>query len=144
MKPRWYFILGSLGVFVGLMGIAIVSTFLVSLIAFSLRAHGPMGDQRFQQLLQGFPWWALGVALGGIVSGVFLLKKFDFSYKKNFPIIILIFIGSILIAGFAIDYLGLDSLWSRGRVMRGLYQQYDRSLQRRGQGNMQFFNNFER
>jgi hypothetical protein len=124
MRPKWYFVLGTFGMVIGLAGLVIVSVFLISLISFSLRTHGPMGDIRYQQLLASFPWWAPIVALVGIVGGLFLLKKFDFSYKKNFLMIIILFIGSIIVAGWAIDYLGIDSLWARGGMMRGLYQNY--------------------
>lgn len=122
MKPRWYFILGTFGMTFGLAGLVIVSVFLISLVSFSLRTHGPMGDIRYQQLLASFPWWAPMVALVGIVGGLLLLKKFDFSYKNNFLMIVVIFIASIIIAGLAIDLLGIDSSWSQGGMMRGLYQ----------------------
>jgi len=101
-----------------------------------------MGDVRYQQLLASFPWWAPIIALIGILGGVFLLKKFDFSYKKNFLMIIIIFIGSVVIAGLVIDYLGIDSLWARGGMMRGIYQQYGGNYQRRGQGRGWMQNNF--
>jgi len=142
MKPKMYFILGTLGMITGVVGLAIVSVFLISLVSFSLRTHGPMGDVRYQQLLASFPWWAPIIALIGILGGVFLLKKFDFSYKKNFLMIIIIFIGSVVIAGLAIDYLGIDSLWARGGMMRGIYQQYGGNYQRRGQGRGWMQNNF--
>ena len=149
MKPRWYFVLGTLGMILGLASLAVVSVFLISLVSFSLRTHGPMGDIRYQQLLASFPWWAPVIALVGILGGVLLLKKFDLSYKKNFLIIIVIFVGSILIAGLAIDYLGIDSLWARGGMMRGFYHQYDGGY-RYGQGGIptrdhgrgQFLNNY--
>lgn len=138
MKPRWYFMLGTFGMTVGLVCLAIVSVFLVSLASFSLRTHGPMGDVRYQQILASFPWWAPVIALVGITGGIFLLKKFDFSYKNNFLIIIIIFVGSIIITGVAIDYLGIDSLWTRGGMMRGLYQQYGGNFQHYGQGKWRF------
>ncbi|OGD08682.1 hypothetical protein A2397_04690 [Candidatus Amesbacteria bacterium RIFOXYB1_FULL_44_23] len=125
MKPRWYFLLGSLGMLVGLVSFSIVTVFLISLVSFSLRTHGPMGEIRYQQLLAGFPWWAVGLSFIGLIGGVFLLKKYDFSYQKNFALIILAFVGSIILAGLAIDYLNLNSLWSKGGIMRGLYQRYD-------------------
>ena len=134
MKPRWYFVLGTLGMITGLAGLAIVSVFLISLVSFSLRTHGPMGDIRYQQILASFPWWAPVIALVGIIGGLLLLKKFDFSYKKNFLMIIIIFVGSVIIVGLAIDYLGIDSMWARGGMMRGLYQQYGGNYQHRGLG----------
>lgn len=143
MKPRWYFILGTLGMTIGLIGLMIVSVFLISLVSFSLRTHGPMGEIRYQQLLASFPWWAPLIALIGIFGGLLLLKKLDFFYKQNFFIIIIVFVGSIIIAGLTIDRLGVDHLWSEGRIMRGLYQQYSRNYQHWGQGRGRIINNFE-
>jgi hypothetical protein len=134
MKPKMYFILGTLGLITGVVGLAIVSVFLISLVSFSLRTHGPMGDIRYQQMLASFPWWAPMIALVGIIGGVFLLNKFDFSYKKNFPVIIIIFIASIIIAGWAIDYLGVDSLWAKRGMMQRLYQPSGEYFPHRGQG----------
>jgi len=132
MKPRWYFLLGSAGLIVGFVGLAVMSVFLVSLITFSLRSHGPMAAVRYQQLLSVFPWWAPITALIGLAAGIFLLKKFDFSYKKNFLLVVTVFIGSIILAGFVINYLGIDNLWVRRGMMRRFYQQYDGSFNRPG------------
>lgn len=123
MKPAWYFVLGSIAVIVALVGLTILSVFLVSLISFSLRTHGPMGELRFQQMLTSFPWWALILGIVGLVTAVLFLRKYDFSYRKNFFAIIFVFILSILLSGWLIDYLGVDSMWAQRGMMRKLYQQ---------------------
>ena len=56
-----------------------------------------------------------------------MLKKYDFSYKKNFHLIIIGIITSIIIAGLFIDYLGLNDVWSHQGIMRRLYQQSENS-----------------
>jgi len=123
MKPRWYFALGSIAMVAGLAGLTIASVFLMGLISFSLRTHGPMGSIRLQVMLNNFPLWAVALAIVGIGIGIWMLKKYDFSYKKNFPFIVIGFILSIIIAGYIIDSLGInESLRRRGR-MRMLYQQ---------------------
>lgn len=134
MKPKWYFLLGSFALVGGFLGITIVLIFLMSLITFSLRTHGPMGAIRYEQLLSSFPWWAPIVAIAGIGLGVWLLKKYDFSYKKNFLLIIVSFISVILLAGWLINYLGLDNVWMKRGPMKGLYQQYDGGGMMRGPG----------
>lgn len=122
MKPRWYFIVGSIAMIGGLIGSIIATIFLVSIIAFSLRTHGPMGPIRFQLLLSNFPWRAPVLAIAGLVSGIWFLKQYDFSYKKNFIYIIILFIITILLSGWLMDYAGISASWSRGRSMRGFYQ----------------------
>jgi hypothetical protein len=128
MKPKWYFLVGSIAMTIGLFGTIILSVFLVSLISFSLRSHGPMGQIRFQQMLANFPWWAPIVAVAGLVLGIWLLHKYDFSYKKNFAYIAIIFITVIILSGWLIDYLGIDLMWAGRGPMRRFYQQYHRVI----------------
>jgi hypothetical protein len=123
MKPKWYFVVGSLAMAIGLFGSAIISVFLVSLISFSLRTHGPMGEVRYQQIISSFPWWAPIIAVAGLVLGIWLLHKYDFSYKKNFFFIIFAFIAAVILSGWLVDYSGIDILWSRQGPMRRFYQQ---------------------
>jgi len=124
IKPKWYFWFGSLSVFVALVGLTIISIFLISLITFSLKTHGPMGTVRYQQIISNFPWWAPILVIIGLITGIILLKKYDFSYKKNFLFIILIFISAIFTAGVLINILGFDNLWIKKGPMRKFYQQY--------------------
>jgi hypothetical protein len=124
MKPRWYFVLGTTLSILGLALLSVVSIFLVNVMICSLRIHGSMGQWKLQVMLDSFPLWMPIFAILGVVVGVFILKKYDFSYKKNFLAIIAGFIFSIIIAGFLIDLLGLNDVWSRrGGVMRQFYQQ---------------------
>lgn len=123
MKPRWYFVVGSLALMIGLVASIIASVFLVSIIVFSLRTHGPMGAVRFQLLISSFPWWAPVLAVFGLASGVWFLKQYDVSYKKNFPMIVLSLIFAVLLSGWLMDATGMTTFWSRQGPMRRLYQQ---------------------
>ena len=127
MRPKWMFVAGTIALILGVVGAYVLSVFLVSLISFSLRSHGPMGIIRYQELLSSFPVWAVGLALVGLVFGSLLLKKFEFSYKNNFWFVVLMFIVAVLISGWLSDYLGIDKVWSKQGQMRRLYQQYDGS-----------------
>ena len=125
MKPRWYFVMGSLLTMAGLIGFSIGAVFLTNLTLFLLRRHGPMGQWRLQQLLTSFPLWVPVFAVFGIVLGIWMLRKYDFSYKKNFWLIALGFIVSIVIAAYIIDYAGFNDIWSRQGPMRRFYQQFE-------------------
>ncbi len=140
MKPKWYFVLGSIFMTLGVIGSAVITMFLVSLISFSLKTHGPMGEIRYQQLLSSFPWWAPVLATVGLGFGILLLRTYDFSYKKNFLFIVTVFIVAIISSGLFLDYLGLDKIWSQQGPMRGLYQRYDGGW-RGGLGNGRIKNN---
>lgn len=126
MRPKWFFVLGSIALIAGVFGTFLMSSFLISLVSFSLRTHGPMGKYRFYELLTSFPWWALIFAVFGFVLGIWLLKKFDFSYKKNFVYIILIIAVAIVASGMITDKLELDRVWTtKEGIMKKMYQRYD-------------------
>lgn len=125
MKPKWYFIMGSLAMVAGLVGLSILSIFFVNIIAFSLRTHGPMGAIRYQQQLLSFPWWAAVLVIIGLGFGIWTLKKYDFSYRKNFLLVMLGFVIAIIISGVLIDYIGVNTFLSRQRQMKRFYQQIE-------------------
>jgi len=125
MKPRWRFVLGSFAMLAGLIGLAILSVFIISLISFSLRSHGPMGAIHFEQLVSTFPWGASLLAIVGIGFSVWLFKKYDFSYKTNFLLFIGGFVLTILFVGWLINYTGLDEAWRHRGPMKEFYQRYD-------------------
>jgi len=125
MKPRWYFILGSFFMMCGLVGFSVGAVFLTNLMLFLLRKHGPMGQWRLQILLDSFPWWIPVLAVVGMGAGILMLKKYDFSYRKNFIFIVFCFVISIIVSAFLIDSLGFNEMWSRG-PMRRFYQQIEK------------------
>ena len=124
MKPKSYFILGSLFTFVGLIASVISSVFLISIISFLLKAHGPMAGYRLSLMISSFPWWIPVLAIVGLIFGIWNLLKYDFSYKTNIWIIIIGFIAAVIIAGWAIDRVGLDNIWLNQGPMRGVMRQY--------------------
>lgn len=123
MKPRWYFILGSFLTGTGLIGLSIGAIFLTNLTFFLLRQHGQMGNLRLQIMVETFPWWIPTLAALSIGIGIFFLKKFDFSYKKNFPIIVTAFVAAIVLAAGIISITGINDTWFGQGRMRRLYQQ---------------------
>jgi hypothetical protein len=124
MRPKIYYFFGSLIIFIGLVFSVISSVFLVSLTRFSLRTHGPMGQLRLEQFLSSFPWWAPIFAIIGLITGILIMRKYDFSYKYNFPMLIVGFIFAVVIAGWTIDYLNLDTVWFQQGPMRSIMRQY--------------------
>jgi magnesium-transporting ATPase (P-type) len=125
MRPKLYFIIGSLMTFIGLISTMIVSTFLVGLVSFSLRSHGPMGQYRFDQMMANFPWLTLILAIFGLVLGIWLIRQYDFSYKIKPWLLIIIFILTIIISGFVIDIIGLNNNLSKQGPMRGMMKKYN-------------------
>lgn len=122
MKPRWYFVTGAVLSIVGLVSLCVIAIFLTNVSMFLLRQHGPKGQWRLQQILDSFPLWVPVVAIVGIVLGVWMLKQYDFSYRKNFWLIILAFILSIILTAYFLDYTGLDNIWMRQGPMMRFYE----------------------
>ncbi len=115
MRPRVYFVMGYILAIFGAVFSFVTAIFFIGLTRFALRAHGPMAGQRLDQILSSFSWWIPALAVLGIVSGVYILKKYDFSYKINFKLFIIGLLASMIIAGYVIDLTGLnDSLARRG------------------------------
>ena len=128
MKPRWYFVLGSVLSVVGLVGFGIIATFLTNLTIFLLRQHGPNSQWRLQYILDSFPLWVPVLAVVGTGLGIWMLKKYDFSYKKNFLFISLAIITAIALTAFLLNYTGLDNIWMKRGPMRRFYQQNTNSM----------------
>ena len=124
MRPRVYFIAGSLLTFSGLIASVVTSVFLVGLMRFSLRSHGPMGEYRVDQLLSSFSWWVPVFATLGLFVGVWLLRQYDFSYKINYKVMIVGFIATVIMAGWVIDMMGLNDTLLRRGPMQGVMRQY--------------------
>ncbi len=122
MKPKVYFFFGSLLTFIALIGSTITTIFFTNIIFFLLKTHGLGGQFRLQQMINNFPWWIILITILGFISGIYLLKKYDFSYKKNFLLIILGFFSAVIIAAWLINYLGLNETWSRKGPMKKFYQ----------------------
>lgn len=125
MKPKWYFVVGSVVGWLSLVGISIGLIYLTNLTFFLLRKHGPMGQWRLEAIIENFPWWIIPLGMLGVLVSVWLLKKYDYSYKKNFPLIIFGFVLSIVVAAFVVDKTGLNEAWFQRGAMRKFYQQIE-------------------
>jgi magnesium-transporting ATPase (P-type) len=123
MKPKSYFILGSIITLIGLVSTVIVSAFSVGLISFSLR-HGPNSQHRFDQILANFPWWTLILAILGLTLGIWLIRQYNFSYKIKPWLIIAGFVLAIIIGGYIIDITGVNDVISRRGPMKGIMRNY--------------------
>jgi len=124
MRPRMYFVIGSLLTFTGSVASILTSVFLVGLMRFSFRSHGPMGEYRLNQLLSSFPWWTAVIAMMGLIIGIWLLRRYDFFYKISFRVIIVGVVSAIIVAGLLIDMTGLNDVLLRRGPMQGIMRQY--------------------
>ena len=123
MKPRWYFVIGSLLMGSGLVGLSIGLVYAFNLTFFLFRSHGPMGEWRLQQLLASFPWWVPVLAGGSSLVGIWLLKKYDFSYRKNFWGVVLGLLLVFAVTAYVLDVSGLSDQWFKRGGMRRIQRE---------------------
>lgn len=111
MRPRAYFIAGSVLLGAGLVATLLVAVFFVGVIIFRLRVNGAFtylnGPGGFAPFIDNIPWVPLVIALVGIGGGILIMKKFEFSYKHAFLGIAGGAILSIGVLGIVIDTAGL-------------------------------------
>ena len=124
MRPRMYFVLGSVLAFIGLVSSVVLSIYMVGLMRFLLRSHGPMGSVRLDEMLSNFPWWAPVLALVGLITGTWLMQRYDFSFKVGFRVLIIGFVFAVIAGGILVDSLGLNDVLMERGPMREMMRQY--------------------
>lgn len=119
MRPKIYFVIGSILTFFGLVASIITSIFAIGLIKFFLRSNGVL-SHKLDRIFSIFPWWIFILAILGLVIGILLIRKYDFSYKIDFKKAIILTILAIIISGWLVDTLGFNDLLVRKGLMRGV------------------------
>lgn len=113
MRPRWYFLIGSIVFGGGLILLLITSVILVDYVAFRLRTHGPFGYLLFgpyglKPFLVTFPFVPLVLSIIAIGMGIYLFRRYDLSYKTNFTAISIAILIATVGGGFVLDFVGVN------------------------------------
>ncbi len=129
MRPRLYFVGGSILLGLGLAGAIITSTFFLNLFVFHLRVRGPLaylqlGPPGVLIFMTTFPWAILLVSVVGIAAGLTLLKRYEFSYKKNFLVLAIVLIVVIAVLGFLLERVGFNERVAPHPPLRRFYRGY--------------------
>src|SRR3989339_821244 len=82
--------------------------------------QGP-GTGRINMMLESFPLWVPLLAVAFVILGILVLKRYDFSYKKNFPLVAGTLVAAIILSALIINLSGLNDIWSKRGPMRRLY-----------------------
>jgi hypothetical protein len=85
IKPKIYFIVGSVSLGVGIGLIFAITTWFITLQIYKFRAHNLLdflryGKLGFYTVLNNFPWTEAFISVLLLATGVYLLKKYDISY----------------------------------------------------------------
>ena len=128
MKPKTYFIFGSLLLGIGAAGFILVAIFFANLITFRLRVSQPQdflwfGPSGLRPFIVNFPWQAVLLALLGIGGGLLLIRRSEFSYKKGFWLIALAILFTVGLTGLAVDRTGVNEKLCQSPAFTHLYQE---------------------
>lgn len=123
MRPRLYFLAGSVLSLFGLLGSSIVLVFALYLTRFALTHPGPGAERKLTLLLTSLPWYIPALALTSLLAGLLLLRRYDFSYKKNFGYILAILLAGLWLGSSALQHSRIEEFLTTRGYFRQLYQQ---------------------
>jgi hypothetical protein len=132
MKPKFYFVLGSILSSAGVLIFSILGTYFANMIIHRIRI-GKMVTElrkapisfRFSMFLRVFPWEYLLLSIGFIILGLYLIRKFDVSYKKSYVFLVTIFLTGVILTAFVIDKSGLNERAKKIRYIKGVYGEHN-------------------
>lgn len=146
IRPKGYYVIGSILTFIGTIFSIVSSSFLFGLLRFSMRAHYGRGAQyKIDSAISNFPWWIVILAILSLSLGIWLIKKYNFSYKIKPVFLIVSFVFAILISGIAIDLTGFnESLYRRPQMKNFMdkYPRYQKEFFRQIKKPMNFYHRF--
>jgi len=115
IKPRWIFVFGTTLAVLGVVVSMASSAVGLYLLQFALLHPGRGADRKLDYVLSTLPWYVLPLSLVSMAVGWHLLKKFDFSYRKNRLVVTALFILGIALGVAMIPLTNLDDLlYARG------------------------------
>lgn len=126
MRPRAYFILGSVLLGIGVAGALLFSIIFTNRAFFRLRVFGPFGNLAFGKagigpFLSTFPFISLVLALIGIGGGFYLLRRYEFSYKRSLISLLIGVAALVVTVGFVLDQVGFGERAKNYRSLAPLY-----------------------
>lgn len=133
IRPRWHFILGATISAIGLVITSALIMLSLHLLRFRLTHPGIGASRKLDFILTNLPWYVPVLAVTGIIGGYYLLKRYDFSYRKNFVYILLAILMGLVLGTYSLRALRLDDFLTRRGYFRELYGQTDqpgRGMQR--------------
>lgn len=127
MRPQWHFVLASFLLGFGTIGVLSSTIFTLSLFFFHWRMHEILEQVVPERLLwatmlRNIPWLYLLVSIALFYISLSLLKKYEFSYKKNWPLLLLGLLIAIIFSSFFVDRIGVNDRLRRHPALRHMYE----------------------
>ena len=115
MKSKWYFISRKLGLQSSLALTVLLLILSVNLFLFYIKENRLLlslhyGPSVWQELLHSLPYDLIMTIIISLFLLNFIIKKFDFSYKRQFVLIFSIFLVFIIIGAFVIFSTNLNTM----------------------------------
>ena len=120
MRPRWYFVVGSVLALGGLVLSFVSSAFFFSILHLSLREGGRGMQWKLTTLQEMFHWWIPLLALTSLLLGIWLLRRYEFSYRRHFTYVIGSFVLAVLMASSLFVLTGAHETLTHQGPMRDL------------------------
>lgn len=128
MKPKGYFVLGSIILGIGLAIALLIAITFLAVTTFHIRTSNPVGFLRYGAIggpafFRLFPFIPLIISAVGIFGGLALLKKYDISYKKNFLGISLSLVAGLVTIAIIADQVGVNDRLRETPPLKAIYKQ---------------------
>ncbi|USN53273.1 MAG: hypothetical protein H6760_03820 [Candidatus Nomurabacteria bacterium] len=110
MRPKAYFIIGGIALSVGLLASMALTLFFFSVVLYRLRVHQPLsylGHGGIGPFIENVPWIPIFVAVVGITLGIWLMRKYEFSYKHTFLWVAVGMVGGVTLFAVLLDQAGV-------------------------------------
>ena len=125
MTPKYYFVVGSVLVGVGLAGSMMGISFLTHIILFRMRADRPifmlMEREHGMAPVMNFPWLMFGFFLALTFLGIKFLKQYEISYKRNLRGILIAGMTFVVVLGCLMDRMGVERELQKVPTFRRVY-----------------------
>lgn len=135
MRPRVYFVAGSVMVGAGLILLMMVSALVTQALYVRLSVLARLGIEEVSwrwcvMWLRFFPWEMLIVAVLMVLVGGYLLRKYEFAYKKGLGLVLMAVALIVVILTVLMNLVGMIGYVRQKPLLRQfyMYQEHPRGL----------------
>jgi hypothetical protein len=126
MRPKAYFVAGSTLLGIGFAGFLLFAIVFMNRAFFRFRVFGPFGNlflgrAGIRPFILTFPFLSLILALTGIVGGLFILRRYEFSYKRSLVTLLVGTTAFVITAGAVLDVVGFGEKVASAGTISSLY-----------------------
>ena len=112
MKPKLYFMAVAVLLGVGLAATLVTAVLFAAVLSYRLTREAPLefldfGSAGISPMLLALPWIPFAVAIVSLSVGVWLLKKYDFAYKRSSLGLAVALVAALALAGAGVAKSGL-------------------------------------